>query len=118
MAEQRAECKQGTDQQASPLQGQRLVQPLLKLVTRLHDVGTQRDVAGNRKLFCDQYITLLLMYFCNPALGGLRALQQATGWEKTRKKLGIERTSLGSLSEAARLFDADLLRPVVQELCA
>lgn len=118
MAEGRAESEEVPDQPTSPLQGQRLVQPVLKLVTRLHDVGTKRDITGNRKLFYDQYVALLLMYFCNPALGSLRALQQATGWEKTRKKLGIERTSLGSLSEAARVFDADLVRPIVQELAA
>jgi len=102
----------------SALQGQRLVQPLLKLIARLHDVGAERDRAGNRKLFFDQYVTLLLMYFCNPALESLRALQQATGWEKTRRELGIERTALGSLSEAARVFDAEMLRPIIQELAA
>jgi Transposase DDE domain len=102
----------------SSLQGKRWVQPALKLIQRLHDVGTQRDHAGNRKLFSDHYATLLLMYFCNPALASLRALQQATGWEKTRQALGIERTSLGSLSEAARIFDAESLRPIVQELAA
>jgi hypothetical protein len=102
----------------SPLQGQRLVQPVLKAISRLHDVGAERDQAGNRKLFYDQYVTLLLMYFCNPALESLRALHQATGWEKTRRTLGIERAALGSLSEAARVFDADMLRPVVQELAA
>jgi Transposase DDE domain len=95
-----------------------LVQPVLKLIARLHDVGAGRDRAGNRKLFYDQYVTLLLMYFCNPALESLRALQQATGWEKARQKLGIERTALGSLSEAARVFDADRLRPILQELAA
>jgi hypothetical protein len=89
---------------------------LLKSITRLHDVGAERDHAGNRKLFYDQYVALLLMYFCNPALEGLRALQQATGWEKTRQELGIERAALGSLSEAARVFDADRLRPIIQEL--
>jgi DDE family transposase len=118
MAQRRAEREEGPDRPPSPLQGQRLVQPLLKLIARLHDAGAERDVAGNRKLFYDQYVALLLMYFCNPALVGLRALQQATGCEKTREELGIERTSLGSLSEAARVFDADSLRPVVQELCA
>ena len=118
MAERRAKSKEVPDQPAIPLQGQRLVQPLLKSVARLHHAGAERDAAGNRKLFYDQYITLLLMYFCNPSLESLRALQQSTGWEKTRKQLSIERTSLGSLSEAARVFDADLLRPVVQELCA
>jgi Transposase DDE domain len=116
MADRRPKRDRGADSPPTPLQGQRLVQPVLKLIARLHGVGAQRDGAGNRKLFYDQYVALLLMYFCNPALQSLRALQQATGWEKTRKKLGIERTSLGSLSEAARVFDADLLRPVVQEL--
>ncbi len=101
-----------------PLQGQRLVQPALKLINRLHDIGTQRDRAGNRKLFYDQYAALLLMYFCNPTLDSLRALRQATGWEKTRQALGIERASLGSLSEAARIFDAESLRPIVQDLAA
>src|SRR3954467_4459464 len=108
--------KDDVGQPTSPLRGQRLAQPLLKSLNRLHGAATQRDRAGNRNLFYDQYPTLLLMYFFNPALNSLRALQQATGWEKTRKTLGIERTSLGSLSEAARVFDAQLLRPIVQEL--
>jgi Transposase DDE domain len=118
MAERRQERDHDLDSALSLLQGQRLVQPALKLIQRLHGVGAQRDHAGNRRLFYDQYAALLLMYFCNPALGSLRALQQATGWEKTRKQLGIERTSLGSLSEAARIFDAESLRPIVQELAA
>jgi Transposase DDE domain len=118
MADRRPNRKDRPDLPPSPLQGQRLVQPLLKLVTRLHDVGCDRDRAGNRKLFYDQYITLLLMYFCNPALESLRALQQATGWEKTRQKLGIERAALGSLSEAARVFDAEMLRPIIKELAS
>jgi Transposase DDE domain len=118
MADQPAKPPDRTDPPPSPLQGQRLVRPLLSSIARLHGVGAERDQAGNRKLFYDQYITLLLLYFCNPALEGLRALQQATGWEKTRRELGIDRTSLGSLSEAARVFDADQLRPIVQELAA
>ena len=107
MADRRPQREDRPERPPPLLQGQRLVQPLLKLVNRLHDVGTERDRAGNRKLFYDQYVALLLMYFCNPSLDSLRALQQATGWEKTRQKLGIERTALGSLSEAARVFDAD-----------
>jgi hypothetical protein len=117
MAERRPKNEVGAEP-ACPLQGQRLVQPALALIERLHDVGTRRDRAGNRQLFSDQYAALLLMYFCNPALGSLRALQQATGWEKTRQRLGIERSSLGSLSEAARVFDADELRPILRELAA
>ena len=118
MADRRPNRGDGADPPPSPLLGQRLVQPVLTLITRLHGAGAERDHAGNRKLFYDQYVTLLLMYFCNPALESLRALQQATGWEKTRRKLGIERAALGSLSEAARVFDAERLRPIVQESAA
>lgn len=98
------------------LQGTRLIKPMQHLLERLHDAGTGRDRAGNRRLFCDQYISLLLLYFFNPSLTSLRALQQASGWDKTRAALGIRRTSLGSLSEAARVFDASLLRPIIREL--
>src|SRR4029077_5617484 len=83
---------------------------------RLHSAGTQRDRAGNRRLFCDQYLSLLLLYFFNPSLKSLRALQNSTNWEKTRQKLGIRRTSLGSLSEASRVFDARLVVPIIREL--
>jgi hypothetical protein len=117
MANRRAKGEVGA-RPPSPLQGQRLAQPALELIGRLHDDGTERDRAGNRRLFYDQYAALLLMDFCNPALESLRALQQATGWEETRQRLGIERTSLGSLSEAARVFDAERLRPILRELAA
>ena len=100
------------------LRGNRLLKPIKHLIEKLHLVGTERDRAGNRKLFCDQYITLLLLYFFTPSLASLRALQEATGWEKTRKKLGIKSTSLGALSEAADLFDAAHLEPIIEELAA
>ncbi len=70
------------------LRGNRLIKPIKHLIDKLHDVGTQRDKAGHRKLFFDQYASLLLLYFCNSTLTSLRALQEATGWKKTRKKLG------------------------------
>jgi len=43
-------------------------------------------------------------------------LQRASCLDKVRKKLGCSRTSLGSLSEAARLFDAEALPAIVGEL--
>jgi Transposase DDE domain len=101
-----------------PLQGGRLIQRVQHALGRLHIAGTQRDRAGNRRLFCDQYLSLLLLYFFNPSIKGLRALQNTTNWEKTRQKLGIRRTSLGSLSEASSVFDAGLVRPIIAELAA
>lgn len=101
-----------------PLQGGRLIQHMQRALARLHLAGTERDRAGNRRLFCDQYLSLLLLYFFNPAIKSLRALQNTTNWEKTRLKLGIRRTSLGSLSEASSVFDAELVRPIIAELAA
>lgn len=98
------------------LEGRRLIGPAQRLLARLHPIGAERDRAGNRKLFFDQYIALLLLYFFTPTLASLRALQQASNWEQTCRKLGIRRASLGSLSEAAGVFDAKYLRAVVQEL--
>jgi hypothetical protein len=98
--------------------GARLVRRMRRLLKRLRPVGTERDKAGNRKLFYDDYVALLLLYFYTPSLTGLRALQQATNWDAVRRKLGIERASLGSLSEAARVFDAQHLREIVRELAA
>ena len=80
------------------------------LLARLKDIGTKRDKAGNRLLFYDQYISLLLLYFFNPTITSLRGLQQASTLEIVQRRLGIRPTSLGSFSEAARVFDAEALQ--------
>lgn len=87
--------------------------PLLEL---LHEVGTQRDRAGNRQLHFDQYCALPLLYFFDPALSSLRGIQPAGQLQKVQKKLGCRRTSLGSLSEAASVFDAQQLEEIIVEL--
>ena len=118
MAERRPKQERPATPPPDLLRGRRMLRPVLRLIERLHDVGTDRDRAGNRTPFYDHYVVTLLMDFFNPALQSLRALQQATEWEEAGKKLGIEYASLGSLSEAARVFGADPLRPIVQELAA
>jgi hypothetical protein len=102
--------------QAKDLRGFKYFQLLNPLLERLHDVGTQRDHAGNRHLFYDHYAALLLLYFFNPILTSLRGLQQASDLDKVGQQLGVPRTSLGSLSEAARVFDADALQEIIAEL--
>jgi len=91
----------------------KLLNPILE---RLHDDATSRDRAGNRRLHFDQYAALLLLYFFNPIVTSLRGIQQASTLDKVQKFLGVQRTSLGSLSEAARVFDPDLLRDLLGEL--
>jgi hypothetical protein len=49
-------------------------------------------------------------------LTSLRGLQQASGLAKVRRRLGSPRASLGALSEAARVFDAEALRPILGAL--
>jgi hypothetical protein len=90
-----------------------LLQPLLE---KLHDAGTERDRAGNRVLFYDQYASMILLYFFNPVLSSLRGIRQASGFRKVQRELGVAKTSLGSLSEASRVFDAQLLKPIIREL--
>ena len=91
----------------SEIEGWEYFDTLVPLLARLKDIGTKRDKAGNRQLFYDQYISLLLLYFFNPTITSLRGLQQASTLEVVQRRLGIRATSLGSFSEAARVFSAD-----------
>jgi hypothetical protein len=108
--------KKRDDIQQEDLEGFKYFKKVGLLLERLHTAGCQRDRAHNRELHMDQYMLLLLLYMFNPICVSLRALQQASGLQKVQKVLGVPRASLGSLSEAARVFDADLLEPIVQEL--
>jgi hypothetical protein len=89
------------------------LQPLLK---RLHDVGCQRDKAGNRDLHMDEYCLLVLLFLFNPVARSLRALQQASELRKVQRKLGCLRASLGSLSEATDVFAPERLKEIIAEL--
>ena len=98
------------------LQGFKYFKPISGLLETLHDASCQRDRAGNRILHMDQYMSLLLLYMFNPICTSLRAIQQASELQKVQRKLGCSRASLGSLSEAATVFDSALMEEVVQHL--
>jgi hypothetical protein len=98
------------------VQGLKYFRLLLPLVDRLRANATARDQAGNRKLFFDQYACLLLLFFFNPIIQSVRGLQQASTLSKVQKLFGCERASLGSLSEAGRVFDPALLQAIIGEL--
>jgi hypothetical protein len=102
--------------QAGQLQGFKYFAVVGPLLERLRPVGTQRDRAGNRDFFFDQYVGLFLLYFFSPVLTSLRGLQQATGLDKVQKLLGGRRVSLGALSEASRVFDPEPVREILGEL--
>lgn len=102
--------------EAHEVQGLKYFRALSGLLERLHQVGCARDRAGNRLLHMDQYVCLLLLYLFNPICTSLRSLQQASELKKVQKKLGVPRASLGSLSEAATVFDSQRMLAIIREL--
>ena len=95
---------------AKSVGGLKYFHKLLPLLERLHEVGTERDRAGNRQCHFDHYATLLLLYFFNPSLTSLRSLQEASGLAKVQKKLGIPRTAFRLLlMKELLVFGADAL---------
>jgi hypothetical protein len=104
--------------QEKDIQGLKYFDQLAPLLERLHDIGCQRDRAGNRSLHYDQYCMLILLFMFNPVVKSLRGLQQASELKNVQKKLGCPRTSLGSLSESVSVFDPERLKEIIAELGA
>ncbi len=100
----------------SELEGFKYLKAISKLLEKLHDTGCARDIAGNRTLHMDQYTMLILLYMFNPICRSLRSLQQVSELKKVQKFFGVPRASLGSLSEASRVFDSELLKNIILEL--
>ncbi len=100
------------------LQGLKYFKILGPLLERLHDNATARDRAGNRRLFYDQYACLLLLFFFNPVVKSLRGIQQASTLDKVQRLFGCDRVSRGSLSEASRVFDPELLHNIIGDIAA
>ena len=98
------------------LQGLKDLRALAKLLKPLHEIGTERDRAGNRDLHMDEYCLLVMMWLYNPVIDSLRGLQQATGLKKVQKRLSVGRASMGSLSESVSVFDPEPLAALAKEL--
>jgi len=71
------------------LQGFKYFRLLGPLFDHLRLAETERDHAGNRQLFYDQYASLLLLYFFNPVVTSLRGLQQTTTLATVQQRLGV-----------------------------
>lgn len=108
--------KKRQDVRETDLAGFKFLEELAPLLAGLHNAQCQRDRANNRNLHMDQYCMLIFLFLFNPIVDSLRALQQASKLSKLHQRLGIPQTSLGSLSEAARVFDADQLLPLIEKL--
>jgi len=100
------------------LSGFKYFKLIMGMLDRLHLEATSRDKAHNRTLHFDQHIALMLLYFFNPVVQSLRSIVSASQLKKVQKKLNCAKASLGALSEANRVFDADLLLPMIDELAS
>ena len=101
-----------TESDLETLVGWKCLKGVGKLLTHLHE----HCDCPNRKLHYDEYVTLILFYFFNATVTSLRDIRRLTEFEKFRRKLGVKRTSLGSLSEASQVFDPELLRRIFENL--
>jgi hypothetical protein len=108
--------KKREDVREEDVTGLKYFDKLAPLLARLHEVGCQRDKAGNRTLHFDQYCMLVLLFLFNPVVRSLRAIEQASQLRKVQRKLGCQRASLGSLSEATDVFQPELLKEIITEL--
>jgi hypothetical protein len=54
---------------------------------------------GNRELFFDGYVKLVLLHAWNPLIESLRDLQEAAALPKVARALGVKRFSAGSFSK-------------------
>jgi len=111
-------AKRRTPIRDKDLKGLKYFKVLGSLLDRLHDNATPRDRAGNRRLFYDQYACLLLLFFFNPVVKSLRGIQQASTLDKVQRLFGCDRVSRGSLSEASRVFDPELLHNIIGDIAA
>jgi hypothetical protein len=103
---------------AQDLQGFQYFRLLGPLCDHLPTAGTERDRAGHRQVFYDQYATWLLLSFFNPTVTSWRGRQQTTTLAQVPARFGIRRTALGALSAAAAVLDAAVRHAVLSALGA
>src|ERR1017187_999384 len=96
----------------SDLRGLKYFRPILALLSELR----AKSAHPNRLLTCDQYVTLILLYYFSPTIASLRDIQRVSEFDRVAKKLGVRRVSLGSVSSAATVFDYEPLKAIVCEL--
>jgi hypothetical protein len=106
----------GTESPEPTVQGLKYLKQVFRLFQPLAQVGTERDVAGNRRLLFSHYASLILLSLFDPALQSVRKLSDTSALQRVRKRIGGGRVSVGSFSESARVFDPAQLEPVIEEL--
>lgn len=86
------------------------------LLDGLLDSLREHHAHANRTLFYDDVVVAHLIAFFNPALSGLRSIQDIFDDPKVRKAFRTPRVPKSTLADAQRLFDPTLLMPLIQSL--
>lgn len=97
-----------------PLVGRRLIGVL---EDQLKTLGRQ-PCHGNRDFHFDHVVVAHLLAFFNPALKSLRNIEDVFQDRRVRKRLGTPRVPKSTLSDAQRIFDPQLLLPLMGDLKA
>jgi hypothetical protein len=92
--------------------GTRAARILDQLVRRLPEMSAH----GNRRLLLSHVVVAHLLAFFNPALRGLRSIEELFEQPHVRKRLGTPRIPRSTLADAQRLFDPQLLLPLIRSL--
>jgi hypothetical protein len=95
-----------------PLIGSRFIDILQRELDHLHRLPAH----GNRELFFDQVVVAHLIAFFNPVLSGLRSIEDIFEQPEIQKRFGLPRIPKSTLADAQRVFDPDLLRPIIDVL--
>jgi len=85
------------------------------LESHLKNLHAHRD-HGNRDVFYDHLVVAHLLAFFNPTVTSLRKIDDLFDHPEVRKRFGSPRLPKSTVSDAQRVLDPHLLRPVMDSL--
>lgn len=85
------------------------------LESHLQSLHAHRD-HGNRDVFYDHLVVAHLLVFFNPTVTSLRKIDDLFDHAEVRKRFGSPRLPKSTVSDAQRVFDPHLLRPIMESL--
>ena len=97
---------------ADQLVGRRLIAQIEEHLWHLRT----RPAHGNRTFFYDQLVVAHLLAFFNPALHSLRRIEDVFGLPGVQRRLGMPAAPKSTVADAQRLFDPELLKPILEDL--
>ena len=87
----------------------RVIEDQLQQLRKHHD-------HPNRNLFFDQVVVAHLLAFFNPAMKSLRTIEDVFDIPAVRKRLHSPRVRKSTLADAQRVFDPELILPLIESL--